>query len=95
MTTLEYPPYSPNLAPNYFYLFPPLKSAWKGRRFCDDIGIIKNATEELKRYPQNGFQECFQHLYSPWQNCTYAKGDYFEGSVAYMIVLFCYFSETK
>jgi len=89
MTTLEYPPYSPNLTPTDFYLFPRLKSAWKGRRFCDDVGIIKNATEGLKRYSQNGFQECFQHLYSNQQKCTYANGDYFKGNVAYMIVLFC------
>jgi len=27
---------------------------------------------------QNGFQECFQHLYSRWQKCIFAQGDYFE-----------------
>jgi len=27
---------------------------------------IKNATEELKRISQNGFQVCFQHLYDRW-----------------------------
>jgi len=43
----------------------------------------------MKKYSQNGFQECFQNLYSHWQKCTYAKGEYFEGNVAYMIVLFC------
>jgi hypothetical protein len=38
-----------------FYLFPRLKSALKGRRFCDATDIIKIATEELKRLSQNGF----------------------------------------
>ena len=64
VTTLEHPPYSPDLDPADFYLFPRLKSALKGRRFCDATDIIKNATEELKRLSQNDFQEYFQHLYS-------------------------------
>ena len=62
-TTLGHPPYSPDLDPADFYLFPRLKSALKGRRFCD-TNEIKNATKELKRLSQNGFQECFQHTYS-------------------------------
>jgi transposase len=62
MTTLEHPLYSPDLVPADFYLFPPLKSALKGRSFCDSTGIIKNVTELMKRIPQNGFQERFQHL---------------------------------
>jgi transposase len=44
VTTLEPPPYSPDLVPAEFYLFPRLKSALKGRRFCDATDIIKNAT---------------------------------------------------
>jgi hypothetical protein len=38
-----------------FYLFLRLKSTLKRRRFCDANDIIKNATEELKRLPQNGY----------------------------------------
>jgi hypothetical protein len=48
MTTLEQSPYSPDLAPADFYLFPQLKSALKGRRFSDAADIIKNATESWK-----------------------------------------------
>jgi hypothetical protein len=48
VTTLEHPPYSRDLAAADFYLFRRLKSALKGRRFCDAIDIVKNATEELK-----------------------------------------------
>ena len=49
VTSVEYPPYSPDLFPADFYLFPPLKWALKGRRFCNAPDIIENATEELKR----------------------------------------------
>ena len=48
---------------------PRMKSRLKGQSFCDATDIIKNATEELKRLPQTGFQECFQHLYSCYQKC--------------------------
>jgi transposase len=49
VTTLAYTPYSPDLAQADIYLFPELKSALKGRCFCDVTDIIKNAMEELKR----------------------------------------------
>jgi len=69
---------SPCLASADFYLFPRLKSALKGRRFCDAHYIINNATEELKRLSQNDLQESFQHLCSRWQENIVAKEDYFE-----------------
>jgi histone-lysine N-methyltransferase SETMAR len=62
VTTLEHPPYSPDLAPAHFHLLFSLKSALKRRRFCG--ATDNNATEEQKRLSQNGFQECFQHVYS-------------------------------
>jgi hypothetical protein len=80
--TLEHLPYSPDLAPAHFYLFPLPISALKGRRCCDATDIIRNATEELKRLSQNVFQECFQHIYSPCQKHTVAQGDYFKRSVS-------------
>jgi hypothetical protein len=52
-----------------------------GRRFCDAT-YIRNAMSELKRLSQNGFKECFQHLYSRWQKRVVALGEYFEGNVA-------------
>jgi transposase len=52
VTTLELPPYSPELAPAEFYLFPQLKSALKVQHFYDANDIIKNMTEELKMLSQ-------------------------------------------
>jgi hypothetical protein len=59
VTTPKRPPHSPDLAPADFYLFSRLKSAAKGRSFCDATDIIKNATEELKRLSQYGFMKFF------------------------------------
>jgi histone-lysine N-methyltransferase SETMAR len=50
MTTLEHPPYSPGLSTPDFYLFSRLKSVPKGQCFCYTTEIIKNATDELKRF---------------------------------------------
>ena len=73
--TLEH---SPDLAPTHFYLFLLLRSALERWRGCDATDMIKNATEELKRLSQIGFQECFQHLYSPCRKYIVAQGDYFK-----------------
>jgi len=45
VTTLEHPPYFPDLAPAHFHLLSSLKSALKRRRSCDATDI-NNATEE-------------------------------------------------
>ena len=80
--TLHHPPYYPELAPSVSYLFSRLKSALKGRRFCDATDVINDVTEELKRLSQNGFLECLRHLYSYLQTYIVAQGDFFEGNVA-------------
>ena len=53
VTTLEHPPHSPDLVPAEFYLFLRLRPSLNGQCFCDVTGIIKNATEELKRLSKN------------------------------------------
>jgi transposase len=81
VTTPELPPYSPELVPADFFLFPQMKSALKEQRFCVATDIINNATEQLKSLSQHDFQECLQHLHSRWQKCVGAKRDYFEGNI--------------
>jgi hypothetical protein len=72
-TTLEHLPYSCDLI-RMIFTFPSTEITIEGRHFCAAADVIKNATEELKRLSQNGFQECFQHLYSPWLKCIVAHG---------------------
>jgi len=75
MTTLDHPPYAPDLAPADFCLFPPVKLALKRQCFCDTEDIMTTATEKLRRLSKNCFQECFQHIYSCCQKCIVAKGN--------------------
>jgi hypothetical protein len=60
---------TPDMGPAEFYLFRRLKSALKRRRFCDATDVIKKCDGRAEKASQNGFQECFQHLYSRWQTC--------------------------
>ena len=55
------PPYSPDLAPADFFLFPKLKSTLKGRRFLTIEEIKENSLQDLRAIPQNTFQDAFQN----------------------------------
>jgi hypothetical protein len=48
---LEHSPYSPDLAPDDFYLFPKIKEILKGRHSDDDDDIRSNTTAALKAIP--------------------------------------------
>ena len=60
ITVLEHPVYSPDLAPNDFFLFPKIKEILKGRHLDDIDHIRSNTTAALKAIPQNQFQNCFE-----------------------------------
>jgi hypothetical protein len=53
---LDYPPYSPDLAPCNFWVFPKLKTALKGHRFSDTANIQGHATTILQSIPEEEFQ---------------------------------------
>jgi len=76
---LEHPPYSPELNPPDFFLFPRLKLALKGKRFDDIPDIQRNVTMLLKSIPPEDFLRSFQDMYSRSQRCIVMGGDYFEG----------------
>ena len=53
MTVVPHPPYSPNLVPCDFFLFPKLKLQMKGRRF-DNIEEIKEESQRVLEQFQKG-----------------------------------------
>ncbi|KAL4113507.1 hypothetical protein QTP88_017119 [Uroleucon formosanum] len=73
------PPYSPDLAPYDFFLFPKIKMALKGKRFQDVDEIKQNATEQLRGVSKNDFHRCFQKWQERWRTCMDSEGAYFEG----------------
>ena len=72
-------PYSPDMAPCDFWLFPKLKIPLKGKRFESREDIMRNATDLLNMVPQEAFQKCFQQWQDRWKKCVHHQGDYFEG----------------
>jgi hypothetical protein len=63
-TTLKHPPISHDVASADFYLFCRMKSTLNGWCVFYATDIVKNETEELRRLSENGYQECFQHLFN-------------------------------
>jgi len=76
---LRQAPYSPDMAPCDFWLFPKLKMPLKGTRFQSREDIMRNATDQLRAIPKEAFQRCFRQWQNRWEKCVAAQGDYFEG----------------
>ena len=81
VATLYHPPYSPDLSPPDYFLFPKLKMNLKGLHFADVAEIQEGVTNELKQFQKEEFSSAFQKLYCM---CVYiyiyiyADGAYFE-----------------
>ena len=86
--TLEHPPYSPNLAPCDFFLFCKIKFVLKGTHFSDIDSIKMAATMELKKIPENAFQECFELRKKQMHKCFQVEGHYFKGIRLWYISIF-------
>jgi len=80
-SVVPHPPYTPDLAPADFYLFPKLKTTLKGRRFQTIEEIQENATRELRAITESAFQEAFQQWKKRWERCVASRGDCFERTV--------------
>ena len=70
------PPYSPDMAPCDFFLFPKIKRPLKGRRFTAIDDIKTASLKELKAIPK--FEKCFEDWEKRWHKCIISNGDYFE-----------------
>jgi histone-lysine N-methyltransferase SETMAR len=63
VTTLYHPPYSPDLSPPDYCLFPKLKIKLKGPHFADVAEIQEAVTYEFKKAQKEEFSAAFQKLY--------------------------------
>ncbi|GBM88490.1 hypothetical protein AVEN_269364-1 [Araneus ventricosus] len=62
---MNHHPYSPNLAPTDFFLFPKLKCLLKRTRFEDVEDFKKTVTSELKSIPKEDFIKLLPKLIQP------------------------------
>ena len=79
ITVLPHPPYSPDLAPCVFFLFPMLKRPLKGRRFETIPETNANATKGPKGIKKEAYLNCFRKWKHRRDKCVRWEGEYYEG----------------
>ena len=79
MIQLPHPPYSPDLAPRNFFLFPRIKKVLKEKCFVDMEEVKKKMAETLKGIILQKFQDCFEKWKTHLDRCIASNGQYFEG----------------
>ena len=77
--TVPHPPYSPDLAPCDFRLFPKLKENLRGNRYSTIEDMKEAVTRVLNTLTQEDFQGAFQKLLERYNKCIDVGGEYFEG----------------
>ena len=75
---LPHPPYSPDMAPSDFYLFPKLKSNLRGTQFGSKEGVIAAVNEYLEDQEKDFYLEGISKLEQRWTKCIIMNGDYIE-----------------
>ena len=75
---LEHPPYSPDLAPSDYYLFPKLKKELCGRHFDTDDDVIGAVNQFLEDQSPDFYKAGISMLYNRWTKCVDLQGDYVE-----------------
>ena len=73
--TVPHPPYSPDLAPCDFWLFPKLR----GCCYETNEEMKEAVTKVIDMLTQEDFHGAFQKLLEQYNKCIAAGGDYFEG----------------
>lgn len=76
---LAHPPYSRDLAPNDFFLYPYLKAKMRGTPYRNIQQVQEAALQILREIPQEKFENAIKELPVRWAKCVKLEGDYFEG----------------
>ncbi len=75
---VDHPPYSPDLAPMDFRVFPVVKSALKGTRF-ETFEHLSNATQRVvSQLDEEWYIDIFQQRLACHEKCITCSGDYLE-----------------
>ena len=75
---LQHPPYSPDLAPSDFWLFPHLKKFMRGKHFSSNEEIIAAVEAYFSSLLESHFRDGIHKLEDNWTKCVEVKGDYIE-----------------
>lgn len=75
---MGHPPYSPDLAPNDFYLFPTIKNKMRGHRFSTPEEAVEAFKSHVLEVPQSEWKKCYENWFHRMQKCIDHQGEYFE-----------------
>lgn len=75
---LHHPPYSPDLAPSDYFLFPNTKRYLKGKRFESAEDIMSNIWEVWEGKDEQWFRGGIEALKHRYENVIGVRGDHFE-----------------
>jgi len=75
---LDHPPYSPDLAPSDYHLFPGLKKHLKGHHFSFNVEVIAATETWLDGQPSEFFFIGLQKLEQWARKCTELRREYVE-----------------
>jgi histone-lysine N-methyltransferase SETMAR len=75
---LQHLPYSPDLVPSDFYLFPKLKLFLAGRHFSSNQEVIAAVERYFADLTKNHCRDEIKALEHHWNKCTSLKKDYVE-----------------
>ena len=76
--TLSHPPYSPDLAPCDFFLFPKLKDLLKGKTYSSDEELTEALESALATFNRSFISDMFEEWVKRCNRCVEVGGQYFE-----------------
>jgi len=74
----DHPPYSPDLAPSDYHLFPNMKTWLATQRFDDDAELQAGMNEWLKSQAAKFYDDGINKLVRRYDKCLNLNGDYVE-----------------
>jgi len=97
ITVCPHPPYSLDLAPCDFWLFPKVKMTVKGKIFESIQDVEAVTTVQLKTPMKEDFQNCFRKWQERWVNVFEVRGSILRrinGSVSFTVINFFFLTFT-
>ena len=92
---LNQPPYSPDLSPCDFFLFPMLKKMLSGNKYTSRSSLGIAIYQCLQQIPKENYLAAF-HDWVKWvQKCVSVKGEYFEAVLQTSLLLMKSLNETE
>ena len=76
---LNHPPYSPDLSPCDFFLFPRLKKMLSGNKYTSRSSLGSTIYQCLQQIPKEDYLSAFRDWVKRLQKCISVKGEFFEG----------------